>query len=312
MESEVALSNRRDANPVAVVEALIQINNQLHQHEATVGILTYAQQHLGVQLKKSRQSLWNMMRDPPSYRYPSAGRFANPVAVVEALIHINNPSHQHESAVGILTYAQQCLGVQLKESWRRYEKLQCWDDALKAYTAKASQASSPHLGLDATLGRMQCLAALVRWEELNNLCKEYWTPAEPAARLEMAPMAANAAWNMGEWDQMAAYVSRLDDGDETKLRVLGYTASSSDGSSNGTLLRAVLLVRQGKYDEAREYVESAWKCLATELAALVLGTFECAYRNMVRVRQLSVLEEVIEYCTLLPMGNPVADLQYVE
>uniref|UniRef100_A0A2P2LTD4 Serine/threonine-protein kinase TOR isoform X2 n=1 Tax=Rhizophora mucronata TaxID=61149 RepID=A0A2P2LTD4_RHIMU len=35
---------------------------------------------------------------------------------------------------------------------------------------------------------MRCLAALARWEELNNLCKEYWTPAEPSARLEMAPM----------------------------------------------------------------------------------------------------------------------------
>ncbi|OIT31898.1 serinethreonine-protein kinase tor [Nicotiana attenuata] len=77
-------------------------------------------------------------------------RDANPVAVVEALIHINNQLHQHEAAVGILTYAQQHLGVQLKESW--YEKLQRWDDALKAYTAKASQASSPHLALDATLG----------------------------------------------------------------------------------------------------------------------------------------------------------------
>ncbi|MCD7451118.1 hypothetical protein HAX54_009730 [Datura stramonium] len=111
---------------------------------------------------------------------------ANPVAVVEALIHINNQLHQHEAAVGILTYAQQHLGVKLKESW--YEKLQRWDDALKAYTAKESQASSPNLGLDATLGRMRCLGALARWEELNNLCKEYWTQAEPAARLEMAPM----------------------------------------------------------------------------------------------------------------------------
>lgn len=230
---------------------------------------------------------------------------ANPVAVVEALIHINNQLHQHEAAVGILTYAQQHLGVQLKESW--YEKLQRWDDALRAYNAKASQASSPHLGLDATLGRMRCLAALARWEELNNLCKEYWTPAEPAARLEMAPMAANAAWNMGEWDQMAEYVSRLDDGDETKLRVLGNSASSGDGSSNGTFYRAVLLVRRGKYDEAREYVERARKCLATDLAALVLESYERAYSNMVRVQQLSELEEVIEYCTLPPMGNPVAE-----
>lgn len=33
----------------------------------------------------------------------------------------------------------------------RYEKLQRWDDALKAYTLKTSQAASPNL-LDATLG----------------------------------------------------------------------------------------------------------------------------------------------------------------
>ncbi|KAJ1388343.1 Tetratricopeptide-like helical domain superfamily [Sesbania bispinosa] len=192
---------------------------------------------------------------------------ANPVSVVEALIHINNQLHQHEAAVGILTYAQQHLDFQLKETW--YEKLQRWDDALKAYTVKASQATSSNLLLEATLGRMRCLAALARWEELNNLCKEFWTPAEPLARLEMAPMAASAAWNMGEWDQMADYVSRLDDGEETKLRGLGNNASSGDGSSSGTFFRAVLLVRRGKYDEAREYIERARKCLATELAALV-------------------------------------------
>ncbi|CAH9070182.1 unnamed protein product [Cuscuta epithymum] len=116
---------------------------------------------------------------------------------------------------------------------------------------------------------MWCLAALVRWEELNNLCKEYWTSAESAARLEMAPMAASAAWNMGEWDQMSEYVSRLDDGDETKLRVSGNATTSCDGYSSGAYLRAVLLVCRGKYDEAREYVDRARKCLATELVALL-------------------------------------------
>lgn len=51
---------------------------------------------------------------------------------------------------------------------------------------------------------------------------------------------------MGEWDQMAEYVSRLDDGDETKLRGLGNTPANGDGSSSGTFFRAVLLVRRGK------------------------------------------------------------------
>ncbi|KAF4398279.1 hypothetical protein G4B88_007558 [Cannabis sativa] len=190
------------------------------------------------------------------------------------------------------------------------------------------------VGLLSHLRRMRCLAALACWEELNNFCKEYWTPVEPAARLEMASMAANAAWNMGEWDQMAEYVSRLDDGDETKLRGLANTAASGDGSSNGTFFKAVLLVRRGKYDEAREYVERARKCLATGLAALCVFQFSCglalsldlqsiwkwttlltcyvsesyerAYTNMVRVQQLSELEEVIDYCTL-PLGNSVAE-----
>lgn len=64
--------------------------------------------------------------------------------------------------------------------------------------------------------------------------------------MRLLSQAANAAWNMGEWDQMAEYVSRLDDGDESKLRGLGNTAANGDGSSNGTFFRAVLLVRRGK------------------------------------------------------------------
>jgi FKBP12-rapamycin complex-associated protein len=74
---------------------------------------------------------------------------------------------------------------------------------------------------------------------------------------------------MGEWDHMAEYVSRLDDGDENKLRILGNTTASGDGSSNGAFFRAVLSVRCKKYEEARVYVERARRCLATELAALV-------------------------------------------
>uniref|UniRef100_A0ACD5TGP8 Uncharacterized protein n=1 Tax=Avena sativa TaxID=4498 RepID=A0ACD5TGP8_AVESA len=214
---------------------------------------------------------------------------ANPVTVVESLIHINNQLHQHEAAIGILTYSQQNLEVQLKESW--YEKLHRWDEALRAYTMKSSQASGPLQNLDATLGRMRCLASLARWEDLSTLCREQWTGSEPSARLEMAPMAANAAWHMGEWDQMSEYVSRLDDGDENKLRSLGNTTASGDGSSNGAFFRAVLSVRCKKYEEARVYVERARRCLATELAALVLESYERAYNNMVRVQQLSELEE---------------------
>ncbi|MCO5558518.1 hypothetical protein L7F22_012103 [Adiantum nelumboides] len=226
---------------------------------------------------------------------------ANPVSVVEALIHINNQLHQHEAAVGILTYAQQHLSVELKESW--YEKLQRWEEALQAYTTKALQATSVHAILEATLGKMRCLAALARWDELNDLCKEFWTRAEPGARLEMAPMAANAAWNMGDWEMMGEYVSRLDDGDEWKLRNLGNSSNNTEGSSDGPFFKAVLCIRRGKYDEAHEYIERARKCVATDLSALVLESYDRAYNNMVRVQQLSELEEVIDYSLIVATNN---------
>ncbi|PWZ19657.1 Serine/threonine-protein kinase TOR [Zea mays] len=72
--------------------------------------------------------------------------------------------------------------------------------------------------------------------------------------------------------------------DENKLRMLGNATASGDGSSNGAFFRAVLLVRYKK----------------------VLESYERAYNNMVRVQQLSELEEVIDYCTL-PMESPIAD-----
>ncbi|KAJ7542470.1 hypothetical protein O6H91_10G108000 [Diphasiastrum complanatum] len=235
----------------------------------------------------------------------TAGTDLRLTAAVEALIHVNNQLHQHEAAVGILEYAQQHLGVELKESW--YEKLQRWEEALEAYTLKApqqaTQTNSAHVSLEATLGRMRCLAALARWEELSALCRESWAPAEPSARLEMAPMAASAAWNMRLWDEMSEYVSRLDDGDEMNV------SSGGDGGTNGVMgafFRAVLCVRREKYDEARAYVERARKCLATDLAALVLESYDRAYSGMVQVHQLAELEEVIDYCTL-QAGTPASE-----
>ncbi|KAL2621813.1 hypothetical protein R1flu_002018 [Riccia fluitans] len=231
---------------------------------------------------------------------------AHPEAAVEALIHINNQLHQHEAAMGILVYAQDHLNVTLKETW--YEKLQRWEEALAAYQAKAAQATNQDTKQEANLGQMRCFAALARWEELNSLCRESWAPAEHARRLEMAPMAASAAWNMEEWDEMDRYVSCLDDGSDPNVRMSTHSATGSgSGSSDGAFFRAVLCVRRQKYDEARVFIENARNCLATELAALVLESYDRAYSNMVRVQQLAELEEVIDYVNLPNInGSPEA------
>jgi hypothetical protein len=64
-----------------------------------------------------------------------------------------------QAAVGILHYAQQQQGVELKESW--YEELQRWDEALEAYERKAQQAQTHHQALEATLGEREKLRACV-------------------------------------------------------------------------------------------------------------------------------------------------------
>ncbi|GJS31308.1 hypothetical protein Tco_0491928 [Tanacetum coccineum] len=66
----------------------------------------------------------------------------------------------------------------------------------------------------------------------------------PQKKITKSSSSANAAWNM-----VAEYVSKLDDGDETKLTVTGNTAITGDGGNNGTFFRAVLLVLES-YERA--------------------------------------------------------------
>ncbi|CAN0880379.1 Serine/threonine-protein kinase TOR [Linum grandiflorum] len=60
----------------------------------------------------------------------------------------------------------------------RYKKLQRWDDALRAYTVKASQASSLHLVLEAILGIFWCRLLMLQgtWEtriRWQNMCLDW-------------------------------------------------------------------------------------------------------------------------------------------
>lgn len=119
---------------------------------------------------------------------------------IEALISINNQLQQPDSAVGILTYAQQIHDVQLKESW--YEKLQRWDDGLTAYEKKQQEDPS---SVEATAGRMRCLHNLGEWESLSVLAQEKWSISSEDVKTMMASMAAAAAWGLGQWEMMVLY-----------------------------------------------------------------------------------------------------------
>lgn len=199
---------------------------------------------------------------------------------VEALISINNQLRQPDAAVGVLDLAQKKLAMELKESW--YEKLQRWDDALKAYERKV-EATKPGSAVhaEALIGQCRCLAALAEWDQLFLLCKEEWGRIEPPARRSMAPIAAHAAWQMGNWESMQQYVDVLS------------THQPGGGSSEGAFLSAILHVRQNDLADAAAATERARELLGVDMAALVGESYERAYGDMVRMQQLTELEEIV-------------------
>ena len=219
-----------------------------------------------------------------------------PESCVEALISIYNQLNQPDAAVGVLANAQQELQVELKESW--YEKLQQWDEALEAYRKK--QQISPagsQAALEAALGCLRCLAALAEWEELSKLCRDIWLNADVALRRELAPTAAHAAWHMGQWTEMAEYVSMIESSGTlgTSSSTPGVTGPMVNVAATSTFLHAVLKIHEGEIAEGLAHIEQSRELLATELTARVGESYERAYGDMVRVQQLVELEEVIEY-----------------
>ncbi|KAG2382353.1 hypothetical protein C9374_005555 [Naegleria lovaniensis] len=197
----------------------------------------------------------------------------NPSALIEDLISINNQLQQHEAAMGILKYAQKNHSIELKESW--YEKLQRWKEAYDAYSIKQKQ--NPY-DQSLTLGKMRCLKAIGEWEKLFKLCQDSWNTVSDSIKEEMAPMAAAAAWNLGEWESMRNYVNIL-----------------SEDTSEGAFFRAILAIHQKDHNNAQILIDNTRKVLDTELAALVGESYNRAYDIIVTVQQLSEMEEIIRY-----------------
>lgn len=120
----------------------------------------------------------------------------------------------------------------------RYEKLQRWDDALRAYRIKLEAAPPGSVAhVDALLGQCRCLAALAEWDKLFAVCRSEWSRVEPHVRREMAPIAAHAAWQLGDWGAMRQYVDVVAHG-------------QAAGGAEGAFLSAVIAVKNQDYAAA--------------------------------------------------------------
>ena len=194
-------------------------------------------------------------------------------SVVEALISINNQLQQTDAAVGILRNAQKYRDFELKETW--FEKLGRWDEALQAYQAREKDDPT---AFEITMGKMRCLHALGEWDLLSNLAQEKWSLASIDHKRHIAPLAAAAAWGLGQWDLMDNYLEAM-----------------KDKSADRSFFGAILALHQNHFAKALDQIERAREGLDTELSALLGESYTRAYSVVVRVQMLAELEEIITY-----------------
>ncbi|TID24911.1 60S ribosomal protein [Venturia nashicola] len=196
----------------------------------------------------------------------------NPSAV-EALISINNQLQQYDAAFGILRKAQNYHDVELKETW--YEKLFRWEEALQSYQKREKEEGD---SFETTMGKMRCLHALGEWETLSSLAQDKWIHASADVRKTIAPLAAAAAWGLGQWELMDNYLSVM-------------KSTSPDRSFFG----AILSIHRNQFDDANAHIDKARGLLETELSALLGESYDRAYLQILRVQMLAELEEIMTY-----------------
>jgi FKBP12-rapamycin complex-associated protein len=192
---------------------------------------------------------------------------------VQALITINNQLQQYDASLGILRKAQNYNDVDLKETW--YEKLFRWDEALVAYQKREEEEGET---FETTMGKMRCLHALGEWDVLSTLAQDKWIHANSDIRKAIAPLAAAAAWGLGQWELMDNYLSVM-------------KASSPDRAFFG----AILSIHRNQFEDAYMHIDKARTMLETELTALFGESYDRAYYQVLRVQMLAELEEIMIY-----------------
>lgn len=203
---------------------------------------------------------------------------SSPDTTIEALISINNQLGQPEASVGILTYAQQRHHFHLKESW--FEALHRWEDALEAYERKQLEVFDD---IETMVSRMRCLLALGEWSRLLNLARQAWNnprlhEEDLTIRQQVANLACTAGWNLGHWDIIPEYLSVID-----------------ETNPDCHFFRAILALRENNFSETKRAISETRKLLDPTLTAMIGESYSRAYTMVVKLQQLTEMEEIILY-----------------
>jgi FKBP12-rapamycin complex-associated protein len=268
----------------ALCIALSSINSSPEIHQALLNLtefLEHDEKSLPIRIQTLGQYAQRSHAYAKALHYKELEFIQEPtIPTIESLISINNQLQQSDAAIGILKYAQEHHGLQLKETW--YEKLQRWDDALHAYNEREKEEPN---STEITMGKMRCLHALGEWELLSMLARDKWNDSTPEIQRAIAPLAAAAAWGLRQWERMDTYISVM-----------------KKDSPDKAFFNAILSLHNNNFNEATLQINKARDLLATEVTALVSESYNRAYGVVVRVQMLAELEEIIKY-KCLPQGS---------
>ena len=261
------------------VEDLISINKKLDLPEAALGVLKAAQLKLDQYDNSSRNKLY--------YSYVGSG--------------MQESFHS----------ADYTDNVEVKESW--LSKLGSWSEALAMYSRKLEECPSD---VDAILGCMRCLDARGEWRRVLELSKQSWTVlyggnesnSKQNERVEKSTRkalryCAQAAWRLGQWDDLETYSSQLVRGVDTSTSsgILGSVSRSGRNGDNrllhydGAFYSAVLHIHRREWSLAAEAIDAARKAMDSRFTALMAESYKRAYPSMVTAQTLAEMEEIIMY-----------------
>ena len=335
------------SRPNDCVEAIIAINNQLQLPEAALGVLTYLRnKKLEVNVKESwyeKLGQWEFALE--AHKNKAKELDARAAREAEILYH------REQSAR--LNYGNQ-RPPSPSSSYHYNRQLM----------SKADRIARE----EASLGQMRCLAALGEWERLIALAKREWPTNDATGsgskfglpniasdgrdsgiderkmkklasakhsvlRDKVAPLAARAAWHLGDWKSMEKYTVHYSHSQRETSSKFGTNGNGGDkkGSGNnledqskqkkqdgatpysdvnalitpgdGDFYRAVLAFRRGDPIEALKHVDASREALGQELVSLVSESYDRSYGGVVRAQELAELEEVVEYAQLQTLAQ---------
>ena len=204
---------------------------------------------------------------------------------------------------------------EIHESW--LVKLGSWSEALTIYEQKLGQNPND---IEAMLGCMRCLYSSGEWQAVLDLAKKNspdsghkylsgdalsFRIAEKSQR-KFLKFSAEAAWRLGQWDELGKYASQLVKGDLihgklAKIQPTGKVGHHGESrlapalDFDGSFYSAVLYIHNQEWSLAANAIDDARKAMDSRFTAMMAESYKRAYSGMVTAQTLAEMEEIIEF-----------------